>query len=95
MENGCYVGIDVSKDRLDVHILPQAHSVSVANDHRGVAELIKNLEHLTIERVVLEGEWRLRKILLHGNDRGGYRNLNCQSSARQGFRKRRGASREN
>lgn len=54
MENGCYVGIDVSKDRLDVHILPQAHSVSVANDHGGVVELIQILEHLNIERVVLE-----------------------------------------
>ncbi|WEX11541.1 transposase [Chelativorans sp. AA-79] len=54
MEIGSYVGIDVSKDRLDVHILPQAHSVSVANNHRGIAELINILEPLRVERVVLE-----------------------------------------
>jgi len=54
MEIGSYVGIDVSKDRLHVHILPQAHSVSVANNHHGIAELINILEPLRVERVILE-----------------------------------------
>ena len=34
-----YVGIDVSKDRLDVYLLPDERAFSFANDEHGIAEL--------------------------------------------------------
>jgi transposase len=34
-----YVGIDVSKDRLDVYVLPDERAFSFANDESGIAEL--------------------------------------------------------
>jgi transposase len=49
-----YVGIDVSKARLDVAVWPGAESFSVANDPRGIAELVEKLAALTPRAVVLE-----------------------------------------
>jgi transposase len=54
-----YVGIDVSKARLDVAVWPGAESFSVANDPRGIAELVERVTALTPQAVVLEasGGW--------------------------------------
>jgi transposase len=49
-----YVGIDVSKARLDVAVWPGAQSFSVANDARGIAELVERVTALTPQAVVLE-----------------------------------------
>lgn len=49
-----FVGIDVSKDRLDVHVRPLASGFSVANDAAGHAALIARLKPLRSKRVVLE-----------------------------------------
>jgi transposase len=38
-----YVGIDVSKDRLDVHVRPSGQAFAVARDGKGLAELIDRL----------------------------------------------------
>jgi transposase len=47
---GKIVGIDVSKDRLDVHVLPQRAQFVVARDGKGLADLA---ERLLAERVAL------------------------------------------
>jgi transposase len=49
-----YVGIDVSKARLDVAVWPGAQSFSVANDARGIAELVEQVTAFTPQAVVLE-----------------------------------------
>ncbi len=49
-----HVGIDVSKDRLDVHVLPQGDAFAVARDGKGVAELVERLSGLPLERVAVE-----------------------------------------
>jgi transposase len=49
-----YVGIDVSKDRLDVHVLPQAQAFAVARDGKGLAELIERLNPLGCSAIALE-----------------------------------------
>ncbi len=54
MEIACYIGIDVAKDRLDVHLRPFAKTIAVANDEEGIEKLIDILSPLHIERVVLE-----------------------------------------
>lgn len=48
------VGIDVSKDRLDVHVLPAEESFSVGNDHAGVEALIARLSQARTDVVALE-----------------------------------------
>jgi transposase len=43
MEHSTVVGIDVSKDQLDVHVLPEGQGWSVLRDSDGVAELCRRL----------------------------------------------------
>lgn len=49
-----YVGIDVSKDMLDVCVLPTGESFRLSNDKAGIAKLRKKLQPLSPERVVME-----------------------------------------
>jgi transposase len=45
-QHSMFVGIDVSKDRLDVHVLPDGQSFSVINDESGASELRQRLSAL-------------------------------------------------
>ena len=49
-----YVGVDVSKDRLDVHVLPEGAAFAVARDGKGLAELVARLSALQPERIAVE-----------------------------------------
>ena len=49
-----FVGIDVSKHRLDVHVRPSGEAWSVDNDAKGHARLAEKLSALTPSLVVLE-----------------------------------------
>ncbi len=61
MDKACYVGIDISKDRLDVHIRPNAKAFAVANNTTGVAELAAILAPLRTEKVILEASGDFEK----------------------------------
>jgi transposase len=50
----CVAGIDVSKARLDVHVLPQRVALAFSNDEAGIATLTRELQSLGVERVVVE-----------------------------------------
>jgi transposase len=54
MDTQCFVGIDVSKDRLDVHVLPSREQQSVANAQVEISELVRWLEERRPTLVVLE-----------------------------------------
>jgi transposase len=54
MERLSYGGIDVSKDRLDVVVLPDNLCFSVVNDAAGWAELIERLRGLRIAAIGIE-----------------------------------------
>src|ERR1700730_3458584 len=54
MEKQVFVGIDVSKVRLDVALRPGAESFSVTNNQRGIATLVKRLKKVCVNRIVLE-----------------------------------------
>jgi transposase len=55
MEQGeCVVGIDVSKARLDVAVLPTGESFQVGNDEAGWAELIGRLKGRAVKIIGLE-----------------------------------------
>ena len=49
-----FVGIDVAKDRLDVHVRPSAEAFAVARDGDGIADLVDRLGSLSPGLVVLE-----------------------------------------
>lgn len=51
---GAYVGIDVSKDRLDVHILPQDEFFAVERNGKGLALLVERLKPLLPNLVAVE-----------------------------------------
>ena len=53
------VGVDVSKDKLDVHLLERDLSLSVPNDERSIASLINRLARYRLERIVIEATGRL------------------------------------
>lgn len=49
-----FVGIDVSKDTLDVCVLPTGEAFQVSNDTAGIVELLTRLQPMSPERVVME-----------------------------------------
>ena len=51
-----YIGIDVSKDRLDVHILPEGTAFAVARDGKGLAELVERMSAVQPERIAVENK---------------------------------------
>jgi transposase len=55
----CNVGIDVSKDWLDVHVLSADKQLRVANNCAGIRQLKRQLAHFDIELVAIEatGKW--------------------------------------
>jgi transposase len=54
-----FVGVDVSKERLEVSIQPSGERLSVSYDGSGVAELIARLAKMPVELVVMEGTGKL------------------------------------
>ena len=54
MEKLSYGGMDVSKDRLDVVVLPEGWFFSVSNDTAGWAELVARLRPLAVSAIGLE-----------------------------------------
>jgi transposase len=49
-----FVGIDVAKDRLDIHVRPSGESFTVARDGEGLAALVDRLKQIAPALVVLE-----------------------------------------
>ena len=49
-----YVGIDVSKDRLDVHVRPSGEAFVVGRDGKGLEELIERLQALSPRLIAME-----------------------------------------
>ena len=49
-----YVGIDVSKDRLDVHVRPGGEAFAVARDGKGLEQLVERLRALAPTLVAVE-----------------------------------------
>jgi transposase len=56
------VGIDVSKAKLDVAILPSGEQFTVSNDRHGIGELLQRLSPLAPSRVVLEATGKLEQL---------------------------------
>lgn len=49
-----FVGIDVSKDRLDVHVCPSGEAFTVSRDGKGLEELVDRLRPLSPRLIAIE-----------------------------------------
>jgi transposase len=54
MATSSYVGIDVSKDRLDVAVMGERQEKQVSNTKDGIAQLVKQMVDLQPELIVVE-----------------------------------------
>jgi transposase len=61
-----FVGIDVAKDRLDVHVRPGGESFVVARDGEGIEELAKRLNAVTPALIVLEATGGFETVVAAG-----------------------------
>ena len=61
-----FVGIDVAKDRLDVHVRPAGEAFTVARDGEGIEDLAKRLSAMTPTLVVLEATGGFETIVAAG-----------------------------
>ena len=52
--SGTYVGIDVSKDRMDMAVLGEKQAWQMDNTPRGIAQLVKQIAELQPELIVVE-----------------------------------------
>ena len=54
MATSSYVGIDVSKDKLDVGVLGRKQTKQVSNTKDGIVQLVKEMVELQLELIVVE-----------------------------------------
>jgi transposase len=59
-----FVGIDIAKDELVVHVLPTNQQLTVVNSLKGIKELIKLFKEIQPKQIVLEATGGLERELL-------------------------------
>jgi len=67
-----YVGIDVCKERLDVHVHPSGETFAVANDAGGWRCLKRKLARYLVERVVMESTSKFHRAAHRSLAAAGY-----------------------
>jgi len=67
-----YVGVDVSKDNLDVHFYPMEEAFRVKNSMKGIQTLLGKLDEYEVEQVVFESSGSYENLLLKSLDAAGY-----------------------
>jgi transposase len=66
-----WVGIDVSKDMLDLYVLPQGLTLQQPNSDVGIQSLIEQLHPLSPSLVVVESTGGLERVLVSGLQEAG------------------------
>lgn len=59
-----FIGVDVSKDRLDVHVLPEGAAFSVARTPAGLSELVEQIKPRAPYLVALEASGGLESVVV-------------------------------
>jgi transposase len=67
------VGIDVSKNWLDVHVLPEELTLRVTNTHEGVRKLKRWLKRIGVDLVIVEATGKWHRMLHRSLHAGGFR----------------------
>jgi transposase len=71
MATSSYVGIDVSKDRLDVAVLGEERVWQVENTPEGIAGLVQQMQALGAELIVVEATGGYQRGVVDGLSRAG------------------------
>jgi transposase len=71
MATSRYVGIDVSKDRLDVAVLAESKEQQVANTSEGIAQLVAWMQELEPELIVVEATGGYQRAVVDALFRAG------------------------
>ena len=66
MEQETYVGVDVSKDRLDIAVLDQKQIVQVANTKKGIAAFTRRMRNLKPKLIIVEATGGYEELVVHG-----------------------------
>lgn len=82
----CVAGIDVSKARLDVFVLPQRVSLAFDNAARGITSLRRQLQRRGVERVVLEATGGLEYAAARALSDAGLQVARVQPGRVRGYR---------
>jgi transposase len=64
-EQKVFVGIDVSKERLDVALRPHAEELSAANNRLGIAKIVRRLSKIQPDCIVVEASGGFEKELAY------------------------------
>jgi transposase len=56
-----YAGVDVSKARLEVSLMPEGEAFTLSNDQEGIDSLIEHLQGVRPELVVLDASGRYER----------------------------------
>ncbi|MEQ1918228.1 MAG: transposase [Elusimicrobiota bacterium] len=64
--DGIFVGIDVAKDKLDVHVLPSGEGFTVARDMAGIDRLIETLRPVGPRLIVVEATGGFETVVAAG-----------------------------
>jgi transposase len=64
--DGIFVGIDVSRDRLDVHVLPAGEAFYVSRNGEGIADLADRLKALAPSHVAVEATGGFETVVAAG-----------------------------
>jgi transposase len=62
--SGVFIGIDVAKKHLDIHVLPDNTAFTVSRDDGGLDELVNRLRQLAPQLIVLEATGGYEKVVL-------------------------------
>lgn len=65
-------GIDVSKDKLDIHVLPSNQTFVVTRDPRGLTDLAGRLRQAGVEQVALEASGDYERIVIEALEADGF-----------------------
>jgi transposase len=68
-----YVGIDVCKERLDVHIHPIGQKLTVGNDPNGIKKLKRSLQAYDAALLVMEATGKLHRLAHRSLSAGGFK----------------------
>lgn len=60
-----YVGIDISKDFLEVYIYPAGKGLTLENTESGIKKLLVAISNYTIEQIVCESSGGYENLMIH------------------------------
>jgi transposase len=64
--SGKFVGIDVAKDKLDIAVLGEKKGSQVTNDEKGITSLVKKMQKLTPDLIVVEATGGYQRAVVLG-----------------------------